>query len=107
MDGDDFCEFIMSYFSPTAFSGFGVDRRGFYSVYTEAFEEILKREKYISKIAIYVLISRKVDKTTSYPSFGSPTSSFEDVLRFYSSWLAFSTRRSFAAADQYNTREVD
>ena len=46
MDGDDFCEFIMSYFSPTAFNGFGVDRRGFYSVYTEAFEEILKREKY-------------------------------------------------------------
>ena len=45
MEGDDFCEFMMHYFSPTAFNGFGSDSFSFYSVYTDAFNEILKKEQ--------------------------------------------------------------
>ena len=47
MDANDFCAFMMPYFSPTAFSGFKNDRKGFYSVYGEVFSEIAKKEKYV------------------------------------------------------------
>ena len=33
MNADDFCAFMMPYFSPMAFFGFGDDANGFYSVF--------------------------------------------------------------------------
>lgn len=103
MDGDDFCSFMMPFFSAAAFNGFGTNRNGFYAVYSEIFQEILKREQFLSYV---FFICRKSDKNVQFPSFGSKDSSYEDVLLFYSSWSVFTTHRSFAAADQYNTREV-
>lgn len=100
---NDFCEFMMPFFSPAAFSGFGEDPKGFYCVYRNAFDSILKKEQYRF---LFVFISRSVDKSIYYPSFGSSSDSFDSVLQFYSSWGSFITRRSFAAADQYNTTQV-
>ena len=46
MDADDFCAFMMPFFNPMAFSGFGDDSEGFYSVYSRVFSEILEKERY-------------------------------------------------------------
>lgn len=47
LDADDFCAFMMPYFSPVIFSGFGDGANGFYSVYSGVFNDIMKFEKYI------------------------------------------------------------
>lgn len=46
MNADDFCAFMMPYFSPMAFFGFGDDENGFYSVFSKVFSEILTKERY-------------------------------------------------------------
>lgn len=40
------------------------------------------------------------------PSFGGTALSGKQVLRFYGAWAAFTTQRSFAGVDKYDTREV-
>lgn len=47
MNADDFCAFMMPYFSPMAFFGFGDDANGFYSVFSRVFSEILAKERYV------------------------------------------------------------
>jgi singapore isolate B (sub-type 7) whole genome shotgun sequence assembly, scaffold_1 len=47
MNADDFCAFMMPYFSPMAFFGFGDDTNGFYSVFSRVFSEILAKERYV------------------------------------------------------------
>ena len=42
---DDFCEFMMPFFSPAAFTGFDNNSKGFYFVYRNAFDSILKKEQ--------------------------------------------------------------
>ena len=93
MDSDDYCEFMMAYFSPTCFTDFKSGPHGFYDVYGTVFSEIEKKEKI-------------ADKTIHFPSFGSEMDDFERVLAFYRVWSCFSTRRSFAAVDTYNPNEV-
>ena len=45
MESDDFCAFMMPYFSPSAFTGYGDDEKGFYQVYQNIFSMILKKEQ--------------------------------------------------------------
>lgn len=45
MESDDFCTFMMPYFSPSAFTGYGDDEKGFYQVYQNIFTTILKKEQ--------------------------------------------------------------
>ena len=93
MDGDDYCSFMMAYFSPTCYTDFGPGPTGFYQVFETIFAEIEKKEKI-------------ADKQANYPSFGKEDDDYEKVLHFYRIWSCFSTRRSFAAADMYNPSEV-
>ncbi|KAK8806751.1 hypothetical protein WA588_005553, partial [Blastocystis sp. NMH] len=93
MNADDFCAFMMPYFSPMAFFGFGDDANGFYSVFSRVFSEILAKE-------------RQSDKSVHLPSFGSSMTTAADVLLFYRVWSSFVTCRSFASADVHNVREA-
>ncbi len=45
MESDDFCAFIMPFFSASAFTGYGDDEKGFYQVYQNIFSMILKKEQ--------------------------------------------------------------
>lgn len=94
MTGDDFCDFMMSYFSPTCYTGFGPGPTGFYQVFGTIFAEIEKKE---------VIADNKVN----YPSFGKEDDDYEKVLHFYHIWSRFSTCRSFAAADVWDPSEAN
>lgn len=94
MDGDDYCDFMMAYFSPTCYKDFGPGPTGFYQVFETIFAEIKKKEE-------------NTDKQMNYPSFGKEDDDYEKVLHFYHIWSRFSSCRSFAAADVYNPTFVN
>lgn len=103
MESDDFCAFMIPFFSPSAFTGYGDDEKGFYNVYQSIFNTILKKEQYFH---IALFMCRSIDESIAYPPFGKADDSCEVVLHFYSEWSSFTTRLSFAAADQYKTQQV-
>ena len=46
LDADEFFSFMMPFFSPVIFSGYGDDASGFYSVYRGVFNDITRFEKF-------------------------------------------------------------
>ncbi|XP_038068653.1 dnaJ homolog subfamily C member 21-like [Patiria miniata] len=90
---------LMQYFTASAYSGFGDDSKGFYTVYTEAFYKISEEDL---KFA-----SGDKDKDFEIPQFGSSDSSYEEVVHpFYAYWQSYSTSRSFVWKETYDTRDA-
>lgn len=81
---------LFPYFTSSCYKGFeGQD--GFYEVYNEAFVKVASEE----------------DEGDEWPIFGSADSD-EDVWQaFYSFWSGYTTTKSFAWLDQYDTRHAD
>mmetsp|Transcript_24201 Transcript_24201/g.36052 ORF Transcript_24201/g.36052 Transcript_24201/m.36052 type:complete len:437 (-) Transcript_24201:1035-2345(-) len=88
------------------FDGYGDNEGGFFQVYREVFENILKGEKdgWISE--------GNIDETempnAHLPSdFGFGSTEWKDVSNFYNSWESFTSCLSFAYADKYDARQAD
>ncbi|XP_071953881.1 dnaJ homolog subfamily C member 21-like [Antedon mediterranea] len=94
---DDFID-LVPYLSPSCYSGFSDDSKGFYSVYGDVFHKIAEEDK------------RFMDSDASdydIPAFGDSKSNYEEVVHiFYAYWQSYSTSRSFVWVEKYDTREA-
>nr|CCA14634.1 hypothetical protein BRAFLDRAFT_277565 [Albugo laibachii Nc14] len=77
------------YTRDSAFEGYNDDVRGFFAVYSGAFQHILDLE----------------ETTNGLPEFGKITDQIEAVQEFYVKWKSFSTIRSFSWMNIYTTTE--
>ena len=95
-----------SYISPFAYDTFKTNaERSFWNVYNTAFDEINRQEQ--------IAFSRRRDDGTKKeefaprPTFGGPTTSVSDTKRFYNTWFAFTTKKTYSWVDEYDTREAN
>lgn len=90
---------LLQYFTVTCYSGFGDDEKGFYSVYRNLFESIVKEEMEHSK--------EDDEEEDEFPSFGDSQSDYDTVVHlFYAYWQSFCTRKNFAWKEEYDTRQA-
>ena len=66
-------------------------KEGFYEVYTEAFVKVASEE----------------DEGEEWPTFGTADSDETVWQAFYSFWSGYTTTKSFAWHDQYDTRQAE
>ncbi|XP_074064646.1 dnaJ homolog subfamily C member 21 [Macrotis lagotis] len=88
---------LLQYFTVTCYSGYGDDEKGFYAVYRNVFEMIVKEE----------LESMAEDSIEEFPSFGGSQSDYDTVVHpFYAYWQSFCTQKTFAWKEEYDTRQA-
>lgn len=85
------------YFNSSCYEGFNDEEHGFYSVYRRLFEQIDREEK---------RYSTSTDKKRGAPNFGTSTSSWAEVDKFYSYWAAYSSEMSFSWSNLYDTDDA-
>lgn len=91
---------LLQYFTVTCYSGFGNDEKGFYTVYRNLFELIVKEEMEHSK-------AEDEDDEDAFPSFGDSQSDYDTIVHvFYAYWQSFCTRKNFAWKEEYDTRQA-
>ncbi|KOC67576.1 DnaJ like protein subfamily C member 21 [Habropoda laboriosa] len=89
---------LFQYFSTTCFKGYGDDEKGFYTIYRNVFEKLTVEDTEFAK---------EGDSDEEVPGFGNSQSSYEEVVHnFYAYWQSYSTKRSFAWLDPYDTRNT-
>ncbi|XP_051733990.1 dnaJ homolog subfamily C member 21 isoform X2 [Ctenopharyngodon idella] len=90
---------LVQFFTVTCYSGYGDDEQGFYTVYRNLFESIVKEEMEHSK--------DEEDEEEEFPSFGDSQSDYDTVVHlFYGYWQSFCTRKNFAWKEEYDTRQA-
>lgn len=83
---------LYAYFQPSAYFGYEDDEHGFCRVYGDVFDQLAQEE---------------VDAGGARPPpFGSMTTEWRTVRRFYNSWENFVSAKSFAFADIWNPNEA-
>ncbi|XP_013864773.1 dnaJ homolog subfamily C member 21 [Austrofundulus limnaeus] len=91
---------LLQYFTVTCYSGYGDDEKGFYTVYRNLFESIVKEE----------MEHRRMDdeeEEEEFPPFGDSQSDYDMVVHeFYAHWQSFCTRKNFAWKEEYDTRQA-
>ncbi|XP_007487531.1 dnaJ homolog subfamily C member 21 [Monodelphis domestica] len=88
---------LLHYFTVTCYSGYGDDEKGFYAVYRNVFEMIVKEE----------LESRGDEDEEEFPTFGDSQSDYDTVVHpFYAYWQSFCTQKTFAWKEEYDTRQA-
>uniref|UniRef100_A0A3Q4AAQ3 DnaJ homolog subfamily C member 21 n=1 Tax=Mola mola TaxID=94237 RepID=A0A3Q4AAQ3_MOLML len=91
---------LLQYFTVTCYSGYGDDEKGFYAVYRNLFESIVKEEMEHSRV-------EDEDEEDEFPSFGDSQSDYDTVVHmFYGYWQSFCTRKNFAWKEEYDTRQA-
>ncbi|XP_035463091.2 dnaJ homolog subfamily C member 21 isoform X3 [Scophthalmus maximus] len=91
---------LLQYFTVTCYSGFGDDEKGFYTVYRNLFESIVKEEMEHAKV-------EDEEDEEEFPPFGDSNSDYETVVHlFYGYWQSFCTRKNFAWKEEYDTRQA-
>ncbi|XP_046422641.1 dnaJ homolog subfamily C member 21-like [Neodiprion fabricii] len=88
---------LFQYFTTSCYKGYGDDKKEFYTVYREVFEQLIAEESEFCK---------EEELDDKVPGFGNSTSSYEDVHKFYAYWQSYSTKRSFAWLDPYDIRDT-
>ncbi|XP_019938006.2 dnaJ homolog subfamily C member 21 isoform X2 [Paralichthys olivaceus] len=89
---------LLQYFTVTCYSGYGDDDNGFYTVYRNLFESIVKEEMEHVKVE---------DEEEDFPPFGDSKSDYDTVVHvFYGYWQSFCTRKNFAWKEEYDTRQA-
>ncbi|XP_038599979.1 dnaJ homolog subfamily C member 21 [Tachyglossus aculeatus] len=99
VDGDYQDESIdlLCFFTVTCYSGYGDDEKGFYAVYRNVFELIVKEE----------LESVPEEDSEEFPPFGDSQSDYDTVVHpFYAYWQSFCTQKNFAWKEEYDTRQA-
>ncbi|XP_037608271.1 dnaJ homolog subfamily C member 21 isoform X1 [Sebastes umbrosus] len=90
---------LLQYFTVTCYSGFGDDEKGFYAVYRNLFESIVKEEMEQGKV--------DDEEDEEFPPFGDSQSDYDSVTHvFYGYWQSFCTRKNFAWKEEYDTRQA-
>ncbi|KAM3873963.1 dnaJ homolog subfamily C member 21 [Diretmus argenteus] len=90
---------LLQYFTVTCYSGYGDDEKGFYTVYRNIFESIVKEEMEHSKV--------EDEEDDEFPPFGDSQSDYDTVVHlFYGYWQSFCTRKNFAWKEEYDTRQA-
>ncbi|KAM4708226.1 dnaJ homolog subfamily C member 21 [Discoglossus pictus] len=88
---------LVQYFTVTCYSGYGDDEKGFYTVYRNIFELIVKEETE----------NKKDDEFEEFPTFGDSQSDYDTVVHpFYAYWQSFCTMKNFAWKEEYDTRQA-
>uniref|UniRef100_UPI0037E72FBA dnaJ homolog subfamily C member 21 isoform X2 n=1 Tax=Semicossyphus pulcher TaxID=241346 RepID=UPI0037E72FBA len=91
---------LLQYFTVTCYSGFGDDEKGFYAVYRNLFESIVKEEMEHGKVD-------DEEEEEEFPPFGDSQSDYDTVVHvFYGYWQSFCTRKNFAWKEEYDTRQA-
>ncbi|XP_061554602.1 dnaJ homolog subfamily C member 21 [Phycodurus eques] len=91
---------LLQFFTVTCYSGYGDDDKGFYAVYRNLFESIVKEEMEHGKV-------EADDEDEEFPSFGDSQSDYDTVVHaFYGYWQSFCTRKNFAWKEEYDTRQA-
>ncbi|KAF4098804.1 dnaJ homolog subfamily C member 21 [Onychostoma macrolepis] len=90
---------LLQFFTVTCYSGYGDDEKGFYTVYRNVFETIVKEEMEHSK--------DEEEEEDQFTSFGDSQSDYDTVVHlFYGYWQSFCTRKNFAWKEEYDTRQA-
>ncbi|GET02955.1 DnaJ-domain-containing protein [Rhizophagus clarus] len=103
-------EDLMRFFTKACYQGFDDGKTGFYSVYRKLFEKLAEEEE----DAYSHDRGEDADDFHSYPSFGDSTTPIDPndskdgnpIKNFYTSWLNFSTQKSFKWFDKYKLSEA-
>ncbi|XP_041825349.1 dnaJ homolog subfamily C member 21 isoform X2 [Melanotaenia boesemani] len=91
---------LLQYFTVTCYSGYGDDEKGFYTVYRNLFESIVKEEMEHTKM-------EDEEEEEEFPLFGDSQSDYDTVVHvFYGYWQSFCTRKNFAWKEEYDTRQA-
>ncbi|XP_043952403.1 dnaJ homolog subfamily C member 21 isoform X1 [Gambusia affinis] len=91
---------LLQYFTVTCYSGYGDDEKGFYTVYRNLFESIVKEEMEHSRMD-------DEEEEEGFPLFGDSQSDYDTVVHvFYAYWQSFCTRKNFAWKEEYDTRQA-
>ncbi|XP_074546996.1 dnaJ homolog subfamily C member 21 isoform X2 [Halichoeres trimaculatus] len=91
---------LLQYFTVTCYSGFGDDEKGFYTIYRNLFESIVKEEMEHGKVD-------DEEEEEAFPPFGDSQSDYDSVVHvFYGYWQSFCTRKNFAWKEEYDTRQA-
>ncbi|RVE65902.1 hypothetical protein OJAV_G00121370 [Oryzias javanicus] len=91
---------LLQYFTVTCYSGYGDDEKGFYTVYRNLFESIVKEELEHGRM-------EDEEEEEEFPSFGDSQSDYDTVVHeFYAHWQSFCTRKNFAWKEEYDTRQA-
>uniref|UniRef100_A0A3Q2Q9Q2 DnaJ homolog subfamily C member 21 n=1 Tax=Fundulus heteroclitus TaxID=8078 RepID=A0A3Q2Q9Q2_FUNHE len=91
---------LLQYFTVTCYSGYGDDEKGFYTVYRNLFESIVKEEMEHSRMD-------DEEEEEGFPPFGDAQSDYDTVVHvFYAHWQSFCTRKNFAWKEEYDTRQA-
>ncbi|BHF77649.1 DnaJ sub C member 21 [Sparganum proliferum] len=119
---------VFQFFSRSCFAGFDDGPKGFYTVYREVFDDIAKEERRGGDWTASASEDESSDaeeegkegrdvaertaargrQPSSFPPFGHADSDYDSVVRpFYAFWEAFSSRRSYAWAEKYDTRRLN
>ncbi|CRG94114.1 DnaJ protein, putative [Plasmodium gallinaceum] len=87
---------IWEYFNNNCYSGFDDSEKGFYNVYKNLFDEIIKEENE----EIQKKYKNNKEKINA-PSFGNSKSSGKDIDAFYEFWSNFTTVKKFDYSYDY------
>uniref|UniRef100_A0A8C4NQJ5 DnaJ homolog subfamily C member 21 n=1 Tax=Dicentrarchus labrax TaxID=13489 RepID=A0A8C4NQJ5_DICLA len=91
---------LLQYFTVTCYSGYGDDEKGFYTVYRNLFESIVKEEMEQGRV-------EDEEEEEEFPPFGDSQSDYDTVVHvFYGYWQSFCTRKNFAWKEEYDTRQA-
>ncbi|XP_037548556.1 dnaJ homolog subfamily C member 21 [Nematolebias whitei] len=91
---------LLQFFTVTCYSGYGDDEKGFYTVYRNLFESIVKEEMEHSRMD-------DEEEEEEFPPFGDSQSDYDTVVHeFYAHWQSFCTRKNFAWKEEYDTRQA-
>lgn len=88
---------LFPFFSASCFGEFDESEGGFYSVYSRAFDSIIRAERRHRP--------RDAGEARPMPSFGTSASPWEDVSSFYRSWTNYSSDMLFAWVDEHRTTD--
>ncbi|XP_044029546.1 dnaJ homolog subfamily C member 21 isoform X1 [Siniperca chuatsi] len=91
---------LLQYFTVTCYSGYGDDEKGFYTVYRNLFESIVKEEMEHGRM-------EDEEEEEEFPPFGDSQSDYDTVVHvFYGYWQSFCSRKNFAWKEEYDTRQA-
>ncbi|KAL9913018.1 dnaJ homolog subfamily C member 21 isoform 1-T2 [Glossina fuscipes fuscipes] len=97
-DYEDNCLDVFQYFSGSCFKGYGDDDKGFYSVYSNVFQQIVVED------AEFMNDEMEVEKV---PSFGNSQSSYEEIVGpFYAYWSAYCTKKTYVWLCPYDVKAI-
>lgn len=93
---------IWNYFNTSCFKGYDDAEGGFFAVYRDVFEKLKAEE-----VKAYSHREDLTEDMRKYEGFGDSTTNEDRVLKFYEDWENFSTYKTFAWSEEWDTRDAN